>query len=55
MKHGSAEANDIYVTIGKIKKNFQLATKDTGWSEAEKERMRKFGYDGVDIVREWYS
>ena len=55
MKYGSTEANDIHVSIGKIKKNTQLTTNDTGWSEAEKERMRKFGYDGVDMIREWYS
>ena len=55
MKYGSIKENDIRVSIGKIKKNAQLTTNDTGWSEAEKERMRKFGYDGVDIVKEWYS
>ena len=55
IKHGSIETNDIHTSIGKIKKNAQLTTNDTGWSEAEKERMRKFGYDGVDMIREWYS
>ena len=55
VKYDSTEANDIYVSIGKIKKNAQLTTKDTGWSELEKERMRKYGYDGVDMIREWYS
>ena len=54
-KYAPAEANDIHVSIGKITKNTQLTIKDTGWSEAEKERMRKFGYDGVDMIREWYS
>ena len=28
---------------------------DTGWSEEEKERMKKFGYDSLDMVRAWYS
>jgi len=55
MKSGSTETNDIHVSIGKVTKNAQLTTNDTGWSEAEKERMRKFGYDGVDMIREWYS
>jgi len=55
VKHESAEPYDIYVSAGKIKKNAQLTAKDTGWSEVEKERMSKFGYDGVDMVREWYS
>jgi hypothetical protein len=55
MKYGSAEANAIHISIGKITKNTQLTTNDTGWSEAEKERMRKFGYDGVDMIKEWYS
>ena len=54
-KFDSTEADDIYVSIGTIKKNVQITTKDTGWSELEKERMRKFGYDGVDMIREWYS
>jgi len=55
MKHDPAGTNGIHVSIGMIKKNTQLTTRDTGWSEAEKERMRQFGYDGVDTVREWYS
>ena len=54
MKYAPAEANDIHVSIGKITKNTQLTTNDTGWSAAEKERMRKFGYDGIDIIKEWY-
>ena len=52
MKYSSAEADNIYVSIGKINKNIQITTKDTGWSETEKERMSKFGYDGVDMIRE---
>jgi hypothetical protein len=54
-EHDSAEANEINVSIGKIEENAQVTVKDTGWSEEEKERMRVFGYDGLDMVRAWYS
>ena len=54
-KYAPAEANDIHVSIGIINKNAQLTTKDTGWREAEKECMKKFGYDGVDMIKAWYS
>ena len=33
----------------------QITVRDTGWSEEERERMRAFGYDGLDMVRAWYS
>lgn len=33
----------------------QITVVDTGWSEEEKERMKAFGYDGLDMVRAWYS
>lgn len=33
----------------------QITVKDTGWSEEEKERMKQYGYDGLDMVRAWYS
>ena len=55
MRYDSAQVSDTYVSIGKIKKDTQLTVKDTGWSEEEKECMRQAGYDGVDIIREWYS
>ena len=47
-KYDSAEATEI-------KENAQVTVKDTGWSEEEKERMRAFGYDSLDMVRAWYS
>ena len=33
----------------------QITVNDTGWSEEEKERMKAFGYDGLDLVRAWCS
>ena len=54
-EYDSAETNEISVSIGKIEENTQITVKDTGWSEEEKERMRQFGYDGLDMVRAWYS
>ncbi len=54
-QYDSAEANEINVSTGKIEENAQITVKDSGWSEEEKERMRAFGYDGLDMVRAWYS
>lgn len=54
-EYGSAETNEVSVSIGKIEENAQVTVKDTGWSEEEKERMRALGYDGLDMVRAWYS
>ena len=53
--HDPAETNALCVVIGKIEENVQITTADTGWSEEEKERMKAYGYDGLDIVRAWYS
>lgn len=51
-----AEANENSVSIGEIEENFpQITVSDTGWSEDEKERMKAFGYDGLDMLRAWYS
>ena len=33
----------------------QMSIANTGWSEEEMERMRAMGYDGMDILRAWYS
>lgn len=55
MQNDSAETNEITVSIGEIPEDAQVTVKDTGWSEEEKERMRAFGYDGLDMVRAWYS
>lgn len=49
------EADEISVSIGKIEENAQITVRDTGWSEEEKERMKTFGYDSLDMVRAWYS
>ncbi len=51
----SADARKTSVTIGMLLEDIQVTTIDTGWSEEEKERMRQAGYDGVDMVRAWYS
>ena len=55
MKYDSTETSDISVSTGKIEKHTQITVKDTEWSEEEKERMRAFGYDSLDMVRAWYS
>ena len=47
-EYDSAEATEM-------NENAQVTVKDTGWSEEEKERMRAFGYDSLDMVRAWYS
>lgn len=33
----------------------QITIANTGWSEEEMERMKSMGYDGMDIIRAWYS
>jgi len=55
MQYDSAETNEIAVSIGEISEDAQVTVTDSGWSEEEKERMRAFGYDGLDMVRAWYS
>lgn len=50
-----AETNEVGVSIGEIVEDTQITVKNTGWSEEEKERMRNFGYDSLDMVRAWYS
>jgi hypothetical protein len=51
----SAEIHAMTVSIGKVEKNVQTTVKNTGWTEEEKEQMKRFGYDSLDIVRAWYS
>ena len=51
----SAEKHAMTVSTGKIEKKAQLTAADTGWSEEEKERMRTYGYDSLDMVRAWHS
>ena len=55
IEYDSAETNQLTVSIGEIPENAQITVKDTGWSEEEKEHMKQFGYDGLDMVRAWYS
>ena len=51
----SADTHAMTVSIRKIEENAQTTVKNTGWTEEEKEQMTRFGYDGLDIVRAWYS
>ena len=55
MKNDSVETKEIAVSIGERPEDAQITVTDTGWSEEQKERMRNFGYDGLDMVRTWYS
>ena len=50
-----AAAIDMNVSLGKITEDAQLTEKDTGWSEEQKERMKQYGYDSMDMLREWYN
>ena len=50
----STEA-DPPVVIGKIPEDGQITTANTGWSEEEKDRMCRAGYDDMDMIRAWYS
>ena len=38
-----------------VEEESQMTIANTGWSEEEMERMRAMGYDGMDIIRAWYS
>ena len=53
-EHGIMEPSDC-AAIGKIPADAQITVKDTGWSERQKEEMRAHGFDGMDMVRAWYS
>ena len=55
IEYDSAETNELTVSIGEIPENAQITVKDTGWSEEEKEHMKQLGYDGLDMLRAWYS
>lgn len=49
-----AEAEDV--SMRGMEENYpQTTISDTGWSQEEKERMKEYGYDGLDMVRAWYS
>ena len=51
----SVEKYAMTVSIGKVEENAQATVKNTGWTEEEKEQMKLFCYDSLDIVRAWYS
>ena len=51
----SADVTDLNVSLGKITEEAQLTEKNTGWSEEQKASMRLYGYDSMDMLREWYS
>lgn len=55
MENSQAEVAEISVSIEEVNENTQITIKDTGWSEEEKERMKAFGYDGLDMIRAWYG
>ncbi|MBS6828728.1 MAG: integrase arm-type DNA-binding domain-containing protein [Desulfovibrio sp.] len=46
---------DTNVAIGKIDENAQITERDTGWSEAYREKLRAAGYDSMDILQAWYG
>ena len=55
-KNGApADAINVNVSLGKITEDAQLTEKDTGWSEEQKARMKQYGYDSMDMLREWYN
>lgn len=43
------------VAIGKRDERAQITEKDTGWSDAYREKLRAAGYDGMDILQAWYG
>lgn len=55
MKEDAMTDRDVCISIGKIEGEAQVTSKDTGWSDEEKERMRQADYDDMDIIRAWYS
>lgn len=55
MKEDTMNDHDTCVSVGKIQEESQITTKDTGWSEEEKEQMQEAGYDDMDMIRAWYS
>ena len=55
MKEDTMSDRDARISIGKIEGETQVTSNDTGWSEEEKDRMRQYGYDDMDIILAWYS
>ncbi|WP_458400888.1 hypothetical protein [Mailhella sp.] len=33
----------------------QITLNDTGWTDAERERMQTYGYDNMDMLRAWFD
>ena len=56
-KPENQNATDLQTTvmIGKIPQDDQVTLADTGWSATDKERMRAYGYDGIDMLEACYS
>lgn len=55
MSYAPAETSESSISPGKIEEYAQVAVNDTRWTEEEKERMKQYGYDSLDMVRAWYS
>lgn len=55
MKEDAMTERNVCIAIGKIEDETQVTHNDTGWSEEEKERMRQYGYDDMDIIQAWYN
>ena len=55
MKEYAMIERDVCIVIGKNENETQVTDNDTGWSEEEKDRMRQYGYDDMDMIRAWYS
>lgn len=55
MKKDTMNDRDVCISIGKIEGGTQVTSNDTGRNEEERERMRQYGYDDMDIIRAWYS
>ena len=36
-------------------KETQITITDTEWTESEREQMRQYGYDDMDMLRAWLS
>lgn len=55
MKENAMTERNVCIVIGKTEDETQVTENDTGWSEEDKDRMRQYGYDDMDIIRVWYS
>ena len=55
MKENAMTERNVCIVIGKTEDETQVTENDTGWSEEDKDCMRQYGYDDMDIIRVWYS